>query len=100
MDLPPRVARVEVFLLWHVRHARNLDGSVEHVDEDGELSWDEEDGDDVKLLGVYSTDDRARERIERAKATPGFSDEPDCFVVDRYVVDEDTWAEGFFTIVR
>jgi hypothetical protein len=92
---------VEVFLLWHVRHARNLDGSpVDHVDEHGELSWDEEDGDDVKLLGVYSTESRAHDRIERARLTPGFSDEPDCFTVSRYVVDEDTWSEGFATIVH
>lgn len=92
---------MEVFLLWHVRHARNLDGSpAEHVDEDGELSWDEEDGDDVKLLGVYSTERRAHDRIERARLTPGFSDEPDCFTVSRHVVDEDTWSEGFVTIVH
>lgn len=91
---------MEVFLLWHVRHARNLDGSVEHVDEDGALFWDEEDGDDVKLLGAYSTESRARERIERARMTPGFSDEPDCFMVERHVVDEDTWTEGFTTVVR
>lgn len=89
---------MEVFLLWHVHHAQDPDGVAVHVDEDGELSWDEEDGDDVKLLGVYSTEDRARERIERARKTTGFSDEPDCFMVSRYAVDEDTWAEGFLTI--
>ncbi|MEU4763238.1 hypothetical protein AB0H12_08270 [Actinosynnema sp. NPDC023794] len=92
---------MEVFLLWHVRHARNLDGSpVGHVDEDGEPSYHEEDGDDVKLLGVYSTESRARDRIERARLTPGFSEEPDCFEVSRYGVDEDTWSEGFVTIVH
>jgi hypothetical protein len=90
---------VDVFLLWHIRHAKNVDGSAEHVDENGRLHWDEEEGDDVKLLGVYSTDSLARDRIERSKSTPGFADEPDCFVVSRYVVDKDTWAEGFVTTI-
>ncbi|TQM83826.1 hypothetical protein FHX81_6254 [Saccharothrix saharensis] len=90
---------MEVYILWHVRHARNLDGSVEHVDGTGELRWDEEDGDDLKIPGVYSTGARARERIERARTTPGFADEPDCFTVVRHVVDEDAWTEGFVTVV-
>ncbi|GAA4019990.1 hypothetical protein GCM10022247_49770 [Allokutzneria multivorans] len=59
---------MEVFLLWHVRHARNLDDSVDHVDADGELACDDEEGDDLKLLGVCSSERRARERIERAGA--------------------------------
>jgi hypothetical protein len=96
---PPRVVWVEVFLLWHVRHARNLDGSVEHGGPDGELVWDEEDGDDLKILGVYSTERGARERIERARNTPGFAEEPDCFLIDTYVVDRDQWAEGFTTVL-
>jgi hypothetical protein len=34
---------VDVFLLWHVRHAF-LDGTpTQHRDEDGTLIWDEED---------------------------------------------------------
>jgi hypothetical protein len=92
---------MEVFLLWHVRHARNLDGSpTAHRGEDGELIWDEEDGDDLKILGAYSTEQRAEERIERARWLPGFRDEPDCFHLDRYVLDEDRWTDGFVTIAR
>ncbi|MFI9814450.1 DUF7336 domain-containing protein [Saccharothrix variisporea] len=89
---------MEVFLLWHVRHARYPDGSADHFDESGELVINEEEGDNVKLLGVYSTRPRARDRIERARATPGFIDEPDCFEISRYPVDEDQWAEGFVVI--
>ncbi|GAA0228599.1 hypothetical protein GCM10010492_28680 [Saccharothrix mutabilis subsp. mutabilis] len=91
---------MEVFLLWHVRHARYPDGTADHFGDDGELVWDEEDGDDVKVLGVYSTEQRARERIERARKTPGFAEEPDCFHISRYAVDEDRWEEGFITIVH
>ncbi|MFC7597492.1 hypothetical protein ACFQU3_19395 [Terrabacter sp. GCM10028922] len=44
---------MDVFLVWHVRHARNLDGSpTEHRDEDGELAYDEE-YDDFKIIGAY-----------------------------------------------
>jgi hypothetical protein len=61
-------SRMRVILLWHVRHARNLDGSpTVHRDESGELTWDEWDGDDLKLLGVYSTEQRVKDRIERAR---------------------------------
>ncbi|MBM0127374.1 hypothetical protein [Pimelobacter simplex] len=35
---------MDVFLLWHVRHAENSDRSpIEHRDEDGELLLDEPD---------------------------------------------------------
>ncbi|WP_086828671.1 hypothetical protein [Allokutzneria sp. NRRL B-24872] len=91
---------MEVVLLWHVRHARNLDGSIDHVDDEGELALDEEEGDDLKLLGVYSSERRAQERIERARELPGFADEPDCFFTSSCVVDEDQWADGFFTVWR
>jgi hypothetical protein len=86
---------VEAFLLWHIRHA---DGSVRHRDADGQLVWDEEDGDDTKILGVYSTEQLAQDRIERARRLPGFADEPDCFMISRYVVDQDQWEDGFITV--
>lgn len=86
---------MEVFLLWHVRHAPFLDGRpTRHRDEDGALSWDEEDGDDVKLLGVYSTEQKARDRVLRARELPGFQDEPDCFLVDASAVDEESVGRG------
>ena len=92
------LAEVEVFLLTHIRHARNLDGTVEHRDDTGELMWDEEDGDDLKTLGVYSSEQAGQARIEQAKSLPGFDTEPDCFLVTRYILDEDHWTEGFVTV--
>lgn len=88
---------MHVNLFYHVRHARNLDGTVEHT-ADGELTWDEESGDNVKLLGVYSSDEHARERIRQAQRLPGFIDEPNCFMVTQYQVDEDHWSDGYITI--
>ncbi|WP_433618322.1 DUF7336 domain-containing protein [Dactylosporangium sp. CA-139114] len=88
-----------VYLLWHIRHAPFLDGRPsEHRDEHGELIWDEEDGDDLKILGAYSTEQKAQARITSARELPGFRDEPDCFLIDAYTLDEDRWAEGFSTL--
>ena len=88
-----------VYPLWHVGHqneAGNKQSTV-HVDEGG-VFVDEQDGDDVKLLGIYSTRERAEERMERARLLPGFQDEPECFVLEGYELDEDTWTEGFVRI--
>ena len=88
-----------VFLLWHVAHhnANGEDGGPRHLD-GGELYIDEQDGDDVKLLGVYSSRTHAEARIDAARHAPGFADEPDCFMVGEYVVDQDEWAEGFKSV--
>lgn len=67
----------EVFLLWH-----------EHPEND-----DEED--DSKLLGVYSSEERALARIQQARSVIGFRRFPEGFTVARYVVDRDEWKEGF-----
>ncbi|MEU5938564.1 hypothetical protein ABZ807_05145 [Micromonospora sp. NPDC047548] len=92
---------MEVFLLWQVRHARCLDGRpTQHRDDAGELVWDEEDGDDLKMLGVYSSEARAEARIQRARKLPGFQDEPDCFFISRYTVDQDQWDDGFVYLPR
>ncbi len=53
---------------------------------------------DVKLIGVYSTNDRANEAIQRLKKLPGFQDLPDGFSIDRYRIDVDHWTEGYLTI--
>ena len=89
---------MEVWIVWHVRHARNSDGTpIEHRDADGELNIDEE-FDDVKLIGVYSSEPSAESAIGRARLRQGFRDEPDCFMSEAHTVDEDSWTEGFVTI--
>lgn len=93
-------ALMDVQLLRHVRHARNLDGSeVEHRDASGDVAIDE-DFDDVKVLGIYSSPEAAANAISRARSRPGFADEPDCFVIDAYALDEDGWTDGFVTITE
>jgi hypothetical protein len=63
------------------------------------LLWHGDDLEDStpepKLLGVYSSEAAARERIERAKELPGFMDHPDDFLIAPYTVDKDEWPEGY-----
>ncbi|RSM58200.1 hypothetical protein DMB66_30335 [Actinoplanes sp. ATCC 53533] len=92
---------MDVFLLWHVRHAPFAGGRpTRHRDEDGELDWDETAGDDAKILGAYSTREKAEDRMVRARSLPGFHEEPDCFLIDRYSLDEDLWIDGFVTVLH
>lgn len=88
-----------MYPLWHVGHQNEAgnDQSTVHVNEDG-VFVDEQDGDDVKLLGIYSTRERAEERMKLARPLPGFRDEPECFVLEGYEIDEDIWTEGFVRI--
>jgi hypothetical protein len=89
---------MDVHLLQHIRHARNLDGSpIEHRDADGELNFDERH-DDFKIVGVYSSAEAAREGMSRARKLAGFREEPECFIVDTYTLDDDCWTDGFVSI--
>lgn len=50
-----------------------------------------------KILGVYSTVEKAEEAIERYSKLPGFCDYPKaCFVIEQRSVNKDTaWNKGF-----
>jgi homoserine kinase type II len=69
---------MDVYLLWH---AHDLDEEV-----------------DVKLLGVYSSQQKAEEARQRVLGKPGFRDHPEGFHISHYEVDRDWWVEGFDTI--
>ena len=58
-----------------------------------------ENGDeDVKFIGVYSSQENAEQAKSRLSEKPGFNESADGFVIDNYVLDEDHWVEGFQTI--
>lgn len=81
MSHPPQDGSADVFVLHHV-----------HV-------LDEEtDDEDVKLIGVYSTREKAEQAVERMNEQPGFRDTLDGFHIDRYRLDDDNWTEGFITV--
>lgn len=58
-----------------------------------------DDEEDVKLLGVFSSEENAALAIDCARDLPGFSEAPDGFSVSKYQVDKRTWTEGFVTWV-
>lgn len=58
----------------------------------------DEDNEDVKLIGVYSSEQAANAAVARLSLQPGFRETTSGFHVDRYKVDQDHWTEGFVTI--
>lgn len=88
-----------VFVLWHVHHVAvdATSATVKHFDSPDDFWADEQAGDEVKLLGTYSSRERAVDRITSAAMLPGFRDEPRCFHIDEYVIDRDYWTEGYVT---
>ena len=63
-----------------------------------ELSNESKIIDEVKALGVYSTEENAKKAIEFYSKLPGFSDYPiECFEYDKYEVGKCVgWRDGFF----
>lgn len=61
------------------------------------LVWHSIDPDDdlTKLLGVYSTYERAERRVAQALSVAGFVDFQEGFLIDEYPIDKDMWTEGF-----
>jgi hypothetical protein len=70
----------DVFILWHW----------------GSGSKDRED-DDAMLLGVFSSEEKAREWQDAASSLPGFRDWPERFQIAAHTLDERKWQSGFAT---
>lgn len=56
-----------------------------------------DDGDDEKLIGIYTTNEKAMAAIQRLRGLPGFKDYPLGFEIFEHVLDKDGWTEGFIT---
>lgn len=73
----------EVYLLWHCH----------------ELKDDFGVHDEEKLIGVFSSEEKAEEAINLLKDKEGFSDYPkECFEIDKATVDGLNWTKGFCTV--
>jgi uncharacterized protein YegP (UPF0339 family) len=64
--------------LWHLRY----DGREDHD----------------KLLGVYSSREKAEEALASLRDKPGFRDHPDGFEILDGAIDETFWLEGFSSV--
>lgn len=53
---------------------------------------------DAKLMGVYSSEQAAQDRIARSANLPRFAEYPDDFLISRYVIDEDQWESGWVEV--
>ena len=58
----------------------------------------DEETDDEKLIGVYSTKALADNALARASLLEGFKDHIADFEVCDYELDKDHWTEGFITV--
>ena len=84
------------YAVWHIHHM-NLAADESHLGPEGNVDFDE-CRDDMKLIGIYSSERLAKEAISRTQVRRGFSEEPRCFLVQEHVVDEDNWTDGFVTV--
>ena len=64
-----------VYLLYHIR--------------------EDENSEDEKLIGIYTTMELAEEAKKRVESQPGFIDYPDDFSIFPHKLNRDGWAEGF-----
>jgi len=53
---------------------------------------------DVKLLGIFSSEEKAMKMVKKYKKMPGFKDHPEGFSVDKYIINKAEWTEGFVTL--
>jgi len=78
------------FLVLHNAHP-----GQDHAGDEGEVDcgWV---FDDQRIVGVYSTQEKAEQAIEDTRDLPGFSADPPCFEIDEWKVG-DEYSEGFVT---
>ena len=67
-----------VYKLYHIRTRQDGEG-------------------DEKLIGIYTTREKAEAAIQRVVGMPGFRDFPNDFEISKHTLDEDGWREGFIS---
>ena len=61
-------------------------------------SYELEDCEETKIIGLFSSEQSAKDAIQKYKTKPGFSDYPNNFYIDKYEIDKCFWEEGFITM--
>lgn len=77
-ETPQPASVTVVYCLWH-----------EHEQSPGDY--------DEKLLGFYSSREKAEAARSRLSNAHGFKDCPEGFIIDAYPLDADHWVEGYVT---
>jgi hypothetical protein len=55
----------------------------------------DEEREDIKLIGVYSSQEEAEKAITRMRLQPGFCDTPEGFAISKIILNKDYWEEGY-----
>ena len=51
------------------------------------------------MIGIYSTEEKAREAVQSHKNLEGFKEFPiDCFEIHEYELNRSGWNDGFTTV--
>ena len=58
----------------------------------------DEEHEDIKLIGVYSSQKEAENAITRLRLQPGFCDTPEGFAISKIILNKDYWEEGYITM--
>ena len=53
--------------------------------------------DETKIIGIFSSKEKAEKTIEECKNFSGFKNYPENFYIDQYELDKRNWKEGFIT---
>jgi hypothetical protein len=53
--------------------------------------------DETKLIGIFSSKEKAEKAIEEYKKISGFKNYPENFYIDQYELDKRHWEEGVIT---
>lgn len=64
---------------------------VEHVHKYNDES------EDIKFIGAYSTRENAVNAVDRLGHKPGFAQTREGFHINEIIVDRDQWTEGFIS---
>ena len=56
------------------------------------------DLENLKIIGIYASEKKAKMAIKRFERKPGFKKHKHGFHIDKYLIDEDCWASGFVTV--
>lgn len=61
-------------------------------------SYKNNGNEETKFIGIYTTEQEAKNAIERLKSQSGFKDRPNDFYIDKYQLNKDNWSEGYVTV--
>lgn len=90
---PDLMKRLAAYHWSHVEKAQNTVFALEHARyKDDDRNNDVED---YKLIGVFTTEQQAQTAMSQLKMQPGFKDYPNGFHIDAYPLNQVNWSSGF-----